>query len=377
MKIIIYPFVYIAKDTNNIMFYNTMTHKNITINNTSSNNLFDNKSKYIIPITDYILKYHSDFYNAILNGNYGEVIDSKQNPFVPEPKLKILNELNITHKKEKKEVQVERYQKIVLEYLEEIIFDVGYKYNKTLIINTIRQLYPLHIQKYVIVNIRDIITLLDILQLLRNINGIIELQINLDLISDLIRNKKFIKYLNKNIILNIIITKSNRNIFNEDFIRNISRKYFTVQVEDDGDLNFYLELLKNYTEFVLKFQLVHNNSNNDFVRNLLKFKKEDLLLKEYSMGDILSASYLNKNSFGKLYIKIDGQVCDYLNITHIGSLKNESLSEIIINELFFGNSWLFTRKQVTPCKGCLFQAFCPPISSYESRLKVYDFCNIH
>jgi len=49
-----------------------------------------------------------------------------------------------------------------------------------------------------------------------------------------------------------------------------------------------------------------------------------------------------------------------------------TLKEIVLYELSQTNSWKLTRDKIDPCKNCLFQQLCPPISNYELFFEKYN-----
>ena len=81
-------------------------------------------------------------------------------------------------------------------------------------------------------------------------------------------------------------------------------------------------------------------------------------------------------NFGRLSILPNGDI--YANIYHnkLGNILKDKLNEIIENEIINGKSWLNVRRLVEPCKNCVFELVCSPISNYEYAIKKFDLCNI-
>jgi pseudo-rSAM protein len=63
-----------------------------------------------------------------------------------------------------------------------------------------------------------------------------------------------------------------------------------------------------------------------------------------------------------------------LNNPGIEILGRDDILDIVYKEMHKGKSWTKIRKYVTPCKSCVFNALCPPISNYEYTLGKYDLC---
>ena len=69
---------------------------------------------------------------------------------------------------------------------------------------------------------------------------------------------------------------------------------------------------------------------------------------------------INCNGQDKTHCNIFGHVADSASSKEIHESKN----------------WFRTRSKVKPCKSCIYNALCPPISNYEYYLKEYNLCNI-
>ena len=65
-----------------------------------------------------------------------------------------------------------------------------------------------------------------------------------------------------------------------------------------------------------------------------------------------------------------------LNSEKLGNLEEDSISSMILKELKIGDSWLLLRRNVEPCKECLFSCLCPSISGYEKVIGRYNLCTV-
>jgi len=61
----------------------------------------------------------------------------------------------------------------------------------------------------------------------------------------------------------------------------------------------------------------------------------------------------------------------------IGNAATHSLVDMVSEELENGISWNRTRKSVAPCRGCIYQFLCPPVSSYEIFMQRFNFCDVY
>lgn len=76
-----------------------------------------------------------------------------------------------------------------------------------------------------------------------------------------------------------------------------------------------------------------------------------------NMKDIVENEFVNKLNWGKLIVNPEGEVYTSINSPRIGSLK-----ELTNPQQSF---WLKTRKHFLPCKDCIFQNLCPPLTPFE------------
>ena len=66
----------------------------------------------------------------------------------------------------------------------------------------------------------------------------------------------------------------------------------------------------------------------------------------------------------------------YSNEKRIGNI-DQRIHEVLLKELHNGKGWFKVRKHLTPCKGCIYNQICPPISNYEYALSRNNLCGIH
>jgi len=120
----------------------------------------------------------------------------------------------------------------------------------------------------------------------------------------------------------------------------------------------------------------YNGLNKTFFLEYIFITEEDILQSHPDQRQIFARKLINETSNGKLTILPDGSVYANVNEPWLGNIGNSSLQEMVKNELKHGNSWNRVRSSVTPCKQCLYQLLCPPISNYELVLKKFNLCHI-
>jgi pseudo-rSAM protein len=145
-------------------------------------------------------------------------------------------------------------------------------------------------------------------------------------------------------------------------------------VQNDSDIGLTESLISkfNFEEFqVLPY---FNGDNIDFFQRHVFTDKESILKSRPDMHDILVRTVLNTTEFKKLNVLSDRSIHANLNNPKIGQLGKDHIYEIMYRELHQGKSWKRTRNHVQPCKSCVFNSLCPPISNYEYVFGTYDLC---
>jgi len=125
-----------------------------------------------------------------------------------------------------------------------------------------------------------------------------------------------------------------------------------------------------------EFKPFYNGRNIDFFKKYVFLEKEDIFEQKPSFKKIYGNEAINFIDFGELTIKNDGSVFANINNEKLGDAKKDTLYEIIYKEMDKGNSWRKTRGKVYPCKDCVFNLICPPISNYEYFIGRNNLCTI-
>lgn len=125
------------------------------------------------------------------------------------------------------------------------------------------------------------------------------------------------------------------------------------------------------------FKPYYTGHNFLFFREMVFITREDIRHSKPDQYQVFSRISINEKDFGKLTLMPDGSVYANPNDDSLGSIATDPLSNIVLNALITGKSWKRNRKNVTPCRKCLYHFLCPPISSYEILMRRYNFCDIY
>ena len=151
---------------------------------------------------------------------------------------------------------------------------------------------------------------------------------------------------------------------------------FHFAIENDGDVQLIDRLISAYQLEEFEYKPLYNGTNIAFFKENLFINREDISQSIPSQKDIYARMTLNTLDFKKLTLLSDKTAYANLNHKKIGTFGKDSVTELIGHELSRGTSWLRVRKHVTPCKGCVYNALCPPITNYEYAIGKYNLCHV-
>ncbi len=390
--VFIEPYVYTNRNTKEYLFLNTLDGRKIIINNPSSklkrllNELFNNN------------------FVASINGNILSFLDIKN--FISEIREKYIGDI-IDQGGENVPVQFSP----IINIQEAKTFN-GWNIEKNLLgnINSLEISLNNNSKK-------KLSSLRIIENYIRN-PGKILYEINIELLSELLDLSKYHSYWDINIvganifkytwlknIFNQIIdlenrinysvpfSKENYNYFNNN--KNIynlkNTKFFFLH----KDLNSQIKLIKD-KQLHLNI-IIDDFCNIEPIEQLLdafklfnftfypssiyiqkssnvEYTKEELFNNTQDMEKILLKGEVNPLLYGKLYIREDSAVYSNIYKDKLGKLSKDSFKEIIRIEIENRRNWFETRQDAKPCKNCLFNLICPPISQFEWELNQFDNC---
>jgi len=126
----------------------------------------------------------------------------------------------------------------------------------------------------------------------------------------------------------------------------------------------------------LRIQPCFNANNFDFFHEHVFLSKQRIIESSPSEKDIFTRMAANPTNFGKLIVGSNGKIYGNMNNAPIGLLEKDSLRHILYRELDSGKSWRRLRTNVQPCKSCVYNLLCPPLSNYETVLGQNNLCQI-
>jgi pseudo-rSAM protein len=171
--------------------------------------------------------------------------------------------------------------------------------------------------------------------------------------------------------------------FNEADLRSL---IYLVEVRNDFTFNFIIENEAMYeiiTDLVnkqkqLKYEFIpfYNGNNIEFLKSNVFIDESDILSDLIEMRSIFRNQKLNANFFGHLTFLPDGQVKANMNTQMIGYFPDNSILELIYEELTCNTMWRNTRNG-NSCSTCMYRYLCPPPGNLEMVLGKQDLCHVH
>lgn len=150
---------------------------------------------------------------------------------------------------------------------------------------------------------------------------------------------------------------------------------FIIRGSEDLEQAFKTVAQHNLTNWFLKPYL--HKDNFSFFRENVFITKEDITGSKPDQKQIFSRTTFNENDFGKITMMPDGTIFANANDPSPGNYREMGIISIIEAEIHHGQSWRRTRQKVKPCKKCVYNFLCPPVSNYEITSGRYNFCHIY
>jgi pseudo-rSAM protein len=156
----------------------------------------------------------------------------------------------------------------------------------------------------------------------------------------------------------------------------LSRFEFHFVIKNDEELKASLEVIEVANISNYFFKPYYDGSNFSFFRDNVFITQGDVDKSKPDQHQVFSRLIFNEKDFGKFIFVPGGKVFANMNDPKVGTFPEMSVVDLIIKETLYGKSWKRTRRDQVPCKRCVNNFLCPPVSSYEILMKRYNFCDI-
>lgn len=404
------PYIHISLKRDFLLLYNPLNAKVIELPVTSvirklTSRLISKKNLWVIKINAEELqnKEISEFINQIKNFFMGDLLDtrwSKRKPFQIIPELKFMNDFRGFQEKDNPlGIDVKRYLKVISFYInadpsgiQSRRLDDAYKQFlwpgntaqklKELPLESIIRLLDESVKSDLCsINIlgKNLLTYSQIESLTAYLNSLPVLKSYyihyLDLeYTPLEKLTPFLIQGELNLALEfpIKIEALLRIVKTIDDSENQVRYRFACEKEED--IENAQQLISQYDLQSVSFHPYYNGENAPFFKDMVFISKDDILESRPTQLDILARSITNPNFFGKLTVLTNGHIYADVNSPRIGKLGIDSVYDVLYKELSGEKSWRRSRMKVMPCKQCVYNCLCPPLSNYEAIFKQNNPC---
>lgn len=151
---------------------------------------------------------------------------------------------------------------------------------------------------------------------------------------------------------------------------------YVFMVQNDEEVKRAQAIASRFKIADYSLQPYYNGKNINFFKKNVFISKDEICQAKLTMRDIYGRMAFNPTNWGRVFILNNGDVHANIYQPKIGSLGRDSLYDIIYQEMKSGRSWRRLRTKTEPCKKCVFDVLCPPLSNYEYALKRNNLCNV-
>ncbi len=394
------PYVYVSVKGQSAIIYNTLSHSIIEIiSNTVIiellNKLINKNNLYVVELTEKDLNNEiiSDFIGKAREFFIGDLLDvsiSDKKPiqFIPVIKFKrdmndTIDDARIMHDLTELTLFLNSSSNSIKKQNQQFPFcSSNFTCSNELDFNVISDLLPIVKSNLEQINISgtDIFhysrfnDLIDIIKEIPNISFLINYQnpsINR-------KNIEILKHINARIKISVSLPIKQAVLLN--LIQLLQQKdilySFDFKVEKEEDVEIYQEILTKYNIESYSFLPFYNEENLNLFEEAVYLSKEDIIEAKPTQKDIFARQAINQLNYGKLFVLPDNSIYGNLNVSKLGNLSEDSIYEMVEAAYSCNKSWQRLRKNVSPCKKCIYNLLCPPLSNYEYAIGQNNLCHI-
>jgi pseudo-rSAM protein len=402
------PFVYISIKGNDLLLYNTLTGNFLTYMNSPRfvDFLFDLNRKenlYAIKVSREFLRDNGlkEFVDDIYKNFMGDLVDislSYKKPFIMPPHFDIQDESNNRQHRTLKNVSNES-----LFSINELTFFVNSRCDNKCFTckNAFKQfLWCTRGKNDIELKLTEIIDILEQIKgcPINNIN-IIGGDLNkythfnqlVDLLSSFSFNSNYyfhfshlknglpdsIRARGLNIKVILLVDFSTITFpIDFNYVNGLNPDAVVFLIQSEEEITILEGVIEEFKTRDISVQPYYNNQNIEFFKKNVFFDLEMLSERILKTGVIKARKSYNTLNYGKMYISSNKKIYSDLNDTPLGRIGDISMEKAVVSELSEQGNWLRVRRDVIPCRDCLLNAICPPLSNIEKATGINNSCNI-
>jgi len=403
--ITIFPFIHFNTKNNNTLFYNTLSGNSIVFREDEpisllAKRLEENNFACTIEEDQISILEKNNFFNLLLENNIGYSIDAEKLQSMPFATQCI-------DFKDNRLMSSFKNHEYLVENIREITF---YLNNFTTATSHSKRRKPLHHQfifpiceeeakEINLINVKSILKEVEDNPIIINIVGgnILKSSNFQDIVNELNNCLHNVFYyfhysdLMNSDNINLLSTISEKTIkvilVDFPFVRSEFLKWDEIIKQDGIRVEFIVENEEQISEaeqiiseFAINDNMFHpyyNGTNFEFFKENVFVNEKDILDVKESLFELATKKISNPSFFGKLIFNADGNIYTSFNFPPIGNINKLNLKNMIFNLLEEENSvWRVNKTVVEPCKNCIFNILCPPISNYELVMGLNNLCTV-
>ncbi len=389
------PYVYVEIKKDKSLVYNSLDSKHLIIKDKETQNLIkklvSKKNLYVVEIPKNPCTNIKSFIEHSRKLNIGDIIQDSKSDIKPIQYMPLLNIQNDIKRVD------DKYGHNCLQYLSEITFFLNSnnnsKYysqnsccgddcsvNKELPFDLVNKLLSLKGVKFNLSG-SNVLSYSKINDLLDTIKKTSNTTVCFNYLNENLNKSKIILLKNNVSDINLTITEK----FNYERVRHLQKMFnkhnlkcnYTFLVESVEAVNYSLNFINQYLlDNNWELKPLFNGENIVFFEKHIFLCLDDIISSKPTLNDIFTRQLINQLSFGKLFVSSSGNVFSNLFLKRLGNLGDVGVFDLIFKELYKQKNWFKVRKNVTPCKSCIYNALCPPISNYEYAIGKYNLCHV-
>ena len=151
---------------------------------------------------------------------------------------------------------------------------------------------------------------------------------------------------------------------------------FLFIIQKEEDIKGAELVLEKYPDLSPGIHPFYNGMNLEFFKDNLFIDRDRIEIARPTLKDIYINSVVNSVYFGKLVVFPDGKICAHANSRQLGFLGRESIYNLLMKEMSSCRSWRKVRRNVKPCRNCIFNCLCPPLSNINRVMRKNNLCDI-
>jgi pseudo-rSAM protein len=161
-----------------------------------------------------------------------------------------------------------------------------------------------------------------------------------------------------------------------DSLKQLKPDKLVFLIQRNEEMPILEEVIEKLNAANISVQPYFNGRNLDFFKENVFTDHEALAENILDMGAISSRKAYNTLNYGHMFIASDKSIYSNLNGPALGKIGETTMDAAVISELSEYGNWLRVRRDAAPCKDCLFDSLCPPLSDFEYASGINNSCNI-